>query len=270
MLELVQNTPEWEAWRFTGVGASEVPAIFGVCPWGGTPYKVWEVKTKRKKGFAGNSAIKRGKELEAKARARYELRTMNSWPPACASHPKYTYLLSSLDGWDEASKKVLEIKCPTGLETLNAALRGEVIAHYVPQVQTQMLVTGADALDFFVYHDETKSDALVEVTPDLELQAKLIVEVGRFWNEYVLKDVPPPLTDKDVKDCAHMGEVSEICQAILSRGVSVSKETLDSWKAHAVEVGGHPKIKCGRVQISTVNRNGKFSYHKLTIAEEAS
>jgi len=28
-VDLIQNTPEWEEWRFTGIGASDAPAIMG-------------------------------------------------------------------------------------------------------------------------------------------------------------------------------------------------------------------------------------------------
>lgn len=265
---MLQDSPEWHEWRLSGVGASDVAAVMGLCPYGGTPFKVWQVKTKRKKGFEGNSFTEHGKETEGKARARYELKNLEDMPPACATHPAYSYLIASLDGWNQELKKALEIKCPKGLETLNAALAGKVVDHYVPQVQSQLLVTGADELDFFVYHTDTGQDALVTVKPDLAFQAKIILEVGDFWNNYVLTDTPPPLTDKDVKECDGIPEIESLCRLIAENAKSTAKAKLDAMKADAVNLGGHPKISCGRVQISTVLRNGKFSYHKLTIREE--
>ena len=43
------------------------------------------------------------------------------------------------------------------------------------------------------------------------------------------------------------------------------KKIVDDMKARAVHLAGHPKMKCGSVQISTVLRDGKFSFHKLTV-----
>jgi putative phage-type endonuclease len=265
---MIQDSPEWHQWRLSGVGASEVPSILGLCPYGGTPYKVFNVKTGRAKGFEGNAFTEHGKETEAKARARYELLTMEDMPPACATHPEFKYLIASLDGWNQESKRILELKCPKGMSTLEAAENGKVIEHYVPQVQAQLLVAGADDLDFFVYHEDTGRDALVPVKPDLAMQARIVIEVGKFWNEYVLKDIAPPLMPEDVKLISDDGRIKELCEKLIAAKAQLKKSELDTLKADIVTLAGHPKMRCGRVQISTVNRNGKFSFHKLTITEE--
>jgi putative phage-type endonuclease len=262
---MIQDSPEWHQWRLSGVGASEIASILGLCPYGGTPYKVWQVKTKRAKGFEGNSFTEHGKETEAKARARYELISMEDMPPACATHPKYNYLIASLDGWNPELKKILEIKCPKGLSTIEAASAGKVIDHYIPQVQHQLLVTGADAVDFFVYHEESGRDALVTVYPDLALQAQILLRVGKFWRDHVLADVPPPLTEEDVKVTDDLS-AKEVSEEILAKVETASKNEIDSLKQKLILIGGHTKVKCGRVQVSTVLRKGKFSYYKLTIS----
>ena len=124
---------------------------------------------------------------------------MEDMPAACATHPKFDICRASLDGWNKELKLVLEIKCPKGRAVIDAALRGVVAEHYWPQVQYQLAVTGADELHFFVFHEETKADALVVVKPDIEYQGKLIAAAMEFWEKYVLTDTAPPLTDRDVK-----------------------------------------------------------------------
>lgn len=264
-MNFVQDSPEWHEWRLGGIGASEIPAIIGVCPYN-TPHGVWLVKTKRSKGFEGNSFTEHGKTLEAAARARYELINMEDMPPACATHPKFTVCRASLDGWNPELKRVLEIKCPKGRSVIDAALAGQVAEHYWPQVQFQLAVTGADDLDFFVYHDELKEHALVHVKPDVEYQGKLIAAAIEFWEKYVLTDTPPPLTDHDIK-IVETPDIQAICEAIKALDPKKDKVKMDAFKARAVGLAGHPKMKCGNVQISTVLRNGKFSYHKLTVSE---
>lgn len=260
---MIQGTPEWEKWRSGGIGASEMPAIIGVCPYN-TPHGIWLVKTGRSKGFEGNSFTEHGKVTEAAARARYELINMEDMPPACATHPTFLVCRASLDGFNRELRRILEMKCPKGRQVIDAALAGRVAEHYWPQVQYQLAVTGADELDFFVFHEESKTHALVRVLPDVAYQGALIAAAVGFWGKYVLTNTPPPLTDRDVK-IVETPDIFEICESIKAKKDQMPKAEIDRLKAAAVALAGHPKMKCGNVQISTVNRNGKFSYHKLTI-----
>lgn len=260
-----QDTEEWRAWRKSGIGASEVAALLGICPYN-TAYGVWLVKTGRSKGFAGNSFTEHGKALESTARARYELANMIDMEPRCATHPVYAHCLASLDGWNEELKKILEIKCPKGRQVIDAALAGRVAEHYVPQVQFQMAVTGAEELDFYVYHSDSQADATVTVKPDVAYQGNLIMRVEDFWKAYVERDIAPPLTDRDVLVLDENPQLVKLANA-LTRD-DLTDMIRDQLKSDFIAIGGHPKVKCGRVQVSTVNRQGKFSYHKLTVSPE--
>jgi putative phage-type endonuclease len=264
---MIQGTNEWLEWRKKGAGASEVAAIIGVNPYT-TCRQVWLEKTGRSKGFEGNFATQRGTELEAKARSRYELISMEDMPPATIIHPKYDIVRVSLDGLRSDNKKILEIKCP-GESNHKIAQSGKVPDHYVPQVQYQMAATGADTCDFFSYYEGPNgtSDALVEVESNIEYQGMLIAKVLDFWNDFVLKDVSPPLTDRDILEIDDENQsVALLCKEILERKDILSKKDLDALKAEVIQLGGHSKIRCGRVLISVVNRADKFSYHKLTIS----
>jgi putative phage-type endonuclease len=263
MENLVQGTQQWIEWRKKGVGASEMAAILGLCPYS-TKYQVWLEKTGRSTGFVGNYATQRGNELEARARARYELITMEDAPPALAVHPKYDICRVSLDGKSADNRLILEIKC-LGKEYHSMAQSGIVPPHYVPQVQYQLAVTGADKCHFFSYGaDETH--ALIEVLPDIEYQGMLIAHALEFW-ELVKSDTPPPLTERDIKVVENDPPLEMIALKIMAGKDSISKAEMDALKAEFIKLGSHPKVKCGLVQVSTVNRNGKFSYHKLTIQE---
>lgn len=270
-MNIIQDTEEWSEFRLKGVGASEVAAVNGICPYQ-TPYDIWLIKTKRKKGFAGNSATDHGKETESKARARYELKTMEEMAPACAVHPKYEMCRASLDGIRSDGELILEIKCPQRMgKTIEAVLAGEVPAHYMAQVQYQLAVTGAKKAHFFVYREETLEepaiDVLIEVEPDIKFQGEIIAKVLDFWEKYVLADAPPPLTERDVKVIADDEQIDGLCKILLTVKDRVSKKDFDQMKADIVSLSGHPKMRCGDVQLSTVNRNGKFSFHKLTIVK---
>jgi len=61
--QLAIGSPEWLDYRRGGIGASEVGAVLGVCPWK-TPVDVWLEKTGRQPAFSGNNATHWGSLLE--------------------------------------------------------------------------------------------------------------------------------------------------------------------------------------------------------------
>ena len=262
---LTQGTPEWHLWRREGIGASESAAVMGLSPWS-TPFKVWEDKTGRAPAFEGNMATQRGNELEGKARALYEMLTMTDMTPACAAHPKYSFMRASFDGVSEDGKKILEIKVP-GKETHEAAKAGEIPIYYQTQIQHQLMVSGAESCDFFSYNEKDDSSGMITVLPDLEMQASILRECQFFWNHYVLKDVAPPLMPSDTKVMDGDPKIEELCQRLIELKPQLSKNAEDAIKHLIIYHGGHPRVRCGRVLVTTVERGGEFSFHKLTIAK---
>lgn len=261
--KIVQNTDAWIAWRKQGIGASDVAPLVGIYKYS-TPYKVWSEKTGLSVGFKGNFATERGNELEAKARAKYELLTMEDMPPATAIHPKWPVCRVSLDGIREDQKLILEIKCP-GEEAHAFAKAGEVPSWYVPQVQYQLAVTGADELHYFSFGKD-ESDALVIVKPDLEYQGRLIATVLEFWEKHVVANVAPPLTEFDDK-LIDSGHVAEICLDIVENKDSLTKADLDKMKRRVIELGGHSRVRSGRVLVTrSAGKNGTDVY-RLTVAK---
>ena len=264
--DLVQGSAKWKEFRIQGIGASECAAVMGLSPYM-TRHDVWMEKTGRRQGFEGNSATERGQALEAKARSLYELENLETMTPAIAVHPAWPFLRASLDGVSEDKSTVLEIKIP-GKETVAMAKRGEVPEHYQLQCQMQLLVTGAEQVHFFVYSHEDDSSALVVIKPDLPIQVRIVEELTLFWTENILKDVAPPLTDRDVKDFDGDREMETLVENFLSMKDKLDKKDLDEAKALLMKAASHPKMKCGRLKLTAVSRNGKFSYHKLTLADD--
>lgn len=263
-----QGTNEWLLWRRQGLGGSDIAAVIGVNPYS-TANDVWLEKTGQTVGFAGNFATQRGSDLESRARARYELFALQDMPPAVIVHPKYDIVRVSFDGVSADRKKTLEIKCP-GKASHAVAQRGLVPAHYIPQCQYGMAAIGADSCDFFSYYEgpEGVSHKLITVEADVKYQGMLIAKALEFW-ELVKSKTPPPLTDKDFKIITEDAEIELLCAKLLMTKDEMTKKEVDHTKAAIIELGGHPKIKCGDVQISTVMRNGKFSYHKITFSKSA-
>src|SRR5258708_3180213 len=109
---LRQNSTDWHDWRRGGLGSSDAPVVMGNSPWT-TPRKLWEIKTHRiDEPDPDNIATRRGRQLEAAARAAYERETAEIMEPHCVSHDQLSWMRASLDGLDLEGSLVLEIQCP--------------------------------------------------------------------------------------------------------------------------------------------------------------
>ena len=67
---------------------------------------------------------------------------------------------------------LIEIKCPAPETLIAYHLAGDLPAQYRPQVQGQLLITGREWCDFFVFHPEL-TPFLLRVEPDLKYQTRI-------------------------------------------------------------------------------------------------
>ncbi len=198
-----QGSDNWLAWRATGLGSSDAPVIMGVSPWK-TPHQLWEEKAGIvKREQTANWATDRGNRLEPIARARYELESDVEMPPATCKHYQYEFLLASMDGWNPKLKKGLEIKCP-GRPDHEKAMAGNVPEKYYPQLQHQIMVTGAESIDYYSYYvpkgvrDDQGESVTITVKPDLDYIRDLFKKELDFW-ECIQNKESPGFQEKDFK-----------------------------------------------------------------------
>jgi putative phage-type endonuclease len=187
VVDLDQNSDAWLAWRRTGLGSSDAPAVLGESPWKTreelfqeklvefhghkAPLSTAQFHTIRKAMAAreakNDTAKNRGKKLEAPARAEFEALTGLSMPAVCGHHAHKEHLKVSLDGWHGGRKEFLEVKCPNQ-KAHGEALSGVVPSYYRAQLLHQMLVSGAAAGWYESFHDKFPPGqrvALVYVSP---------------------------------------------------------------------------------------------------------
>lgn len=181
-----QGSAAWHAWRATGIGASDAAAILGISPW-----KTRAVLLAEMIGLAvpdaPNYAMRRGTRREDEARRVYEQMFDMSVQPACGQHDEHDWIRASLDGITFDESLILEIKWPNA-KAHELALEGYVPDYYWPQIQQQLLVTGAAVCHYWSCSDTARFDldqryALVEVRPDGEYAKFLIDELDKFWRE---------------------------------------------------------------------------------------
>jgi putative phage-type endonuclease len=184
LVDLDQGSPEWHKFRATRRMASESAALLRVSPWyPRNAWELWEVKSGRSV-VRDNEYMAHGRTYEAVARALYESERELMVPWTVDGEEGYA---ASLDGLSFGGERILEIKCPfrgsaSGLWA--RSVRGQVPAHYSAQVQHQLMVTGAERADFAVYAWDTHALAIIEIKPDVGMQARIRAAWNAFWPDY--------------------------------------------------------------------------------------
>jgi len=259
IVRLVQGSPEWHEHRRRFRNASETPVVMGVSPWL-TPYQLWQQKL----GLAKQeitAPMLRGTELEPAARAAYEARTGLVMQPLVLVEGDYS---ASLDGLTLAGDRVLEIKCPyrgRESELWHAAAAGTLPEHYRWQVQHQLMVTGADVADVFVF--DGTDGLLVQVVPDQDSWSA----VRSAWDSFaalIAQGEPPPLSDRDVRkrDDAEWLEAATKYRELRTQYDELGT-ALDEAKAALSALATHPKEQGAGVTVTRLWKRGAIDYKRV-------
>jgi len=285
-----QGTDEWLAWRKSGIGASEIAAVIGISPFK-TAHGLWQEKTGAVEGFKGNAATQRGSDLEEVARVAYEVgRTDVNTANTCLTHDSYTFIKASLDGWID-DEIIIEIKCP--LAKNYEAMKEEIPAYYIAQMQQQMLVSGAKRCVFWVFDPELGGYATM-VEADSEYFETIIKAATDFWHKVEMFTWQSGGIDDLINELAHRKAIeaaategrkaieSELMKQLQSEGIKaaasdVAKVTLVSRKVvdkdacalNADWLVASNMASEGKADMAAIEKDYKkdgASYIKLTLA----
>jgi putative phage-type endonuclease len=170
----------WLKWRTKGIGGTDAVVIAGLSPWR-TIQELWEEKVTGVSNVEENWAMRRGKELEPIARDIYSFQYNISVPAKNVVHPEYAFVKASLDGFNEESKLIVEIKSP-GKKDLEIAKNNMIPDKYYPQVQWQMLAANSPMVDYVTF-DGKETIYVKRIFADLRYQRNLLRLAKWFWHK---------------------------------------------------------------------------------------
>ncbi len=191
-LDIAQRSQEWFKMRREKIGASDAPAIMGVSPWC-TPYQKWEEKIFQKEKETTPS-MQRGIDMENLAKEHFEAETGILVIPCVILHPKFDWMVASLDGLDINEEAIVEIKCP-GKEDHDLAKRGKVPEKYIPQLQHQMEVCEKEEVYYYSFSGE---DGVIVILKRDDKYIEKMLEAEKEFLNHMHDLTPPKLTDKDI------------------------------------------------------------------------
>ena len=186
--------------RHLYVGASDIGVIMGVSPFK-TPFELWCEKTQKIKpeNLDEKDSVRMGKVLEEFVAQEYAYRNNVSVrrAPKVYVHPEYPFLKAHADRLVTGSEKGLE--CKTTSEYNKDKWNGaDIPESYILQCQFLMGLSNRKEWDIAVLIGGNKyKDKPLKF--DRDLFDLMVEKAVYFWNENVLKDIPPTLTAEDDK-----------------------------------------------------------------------
>lgn len=199
IINLSQRDDLWKDWRRQGITASDAAILLGRSPYK-TLWRLWAEKTgyATEEDLSGNPLVQQGIRNEDLARQAFEARHDDLLLPVCVESIKHPLMRASLDGLRENGEPV-ELKCPSKATWEQVCAKGEdsdAFQLYYPQVQHQILVTGAAQGWLCFYHEDELKEFLV--ARDDELLEELLQKAEEFWELVEKRQEPPKDPERDL------------------------------------------------------------------------
>jgi putative phage-type endonuclease len=191
--------------RQLSIGGSDIGAILGLSKFR-SALAVWMEKTGKEVKALDSLPLRFGSFAEEFVASEYTRHTGVDLihEESIYLHSQHSFMSAHIDrfvhgdGLSNAATRLLECK------TANPFARGEwgepgtdqVPMSYLCQCIWYMAITGIEQCDLAVLFGNSDF-RIYEITRDLELEALIIERALHFWNEYVLKDTPPPARTED-------------------------------------------------------------------------
>ena len=204
------------------IGGSDIGAILGLSKFR-TPLEVWMEKTGKEVRQLDSLPLRFGSFAEEFVANEYARATSFELlhDESIYIHPTHPMMSAHVDrfilgdGLSNPATRLLECK------TANPFARGEwgepgtdqVPMSYLCQCIWYMAITGIEQCDLAVLFGNSDF-RIYEIERDLELEALVIEKALHFWNEYVLKDTPPPAqTEGDYQELFKKSDPSKTIEA---------------------------------------------------------
>ena len=204
------------------IGGSDIGAILGLSRFR-SPLAVWMEKTGKEVKRLDSLPLRFGSFAEAFVASEYSRSTgfLLIHDESIYVHPEHSFICAHIDRFvleDSSSSSPTRIlECKTA-NPFSAGDWGEVGSDEVPmsylcQCIWYMAITDLNRIDLAVLFGNADF-RIYEITRDLELESVILQKANLFWNEYVLKDLPPPAqSEQDCQTLFRKGDAAKSVEA---------------------------------------------------------
>lgn len=194
-----KDRDDWLELRRLGIGGSDAAILAGDNNYS-TPYTLWLDKIGKLPQQKANEAMKQGTELEEYVAQRFceltgkKVHRVNF----ILKNPKYNFALANVDRMVTGENAGLECKTMSPYRFKNLE-DGEYPVEYYAQCQHYMAVTGSEKWYLAILVFGTVFN-VYEIKRDEEYIKDLMEFEKEFWEENVLKEVPPAVDGQKPTD----------------------------------------------------------------------
>lgn len=259
---------EWLKLRKQGIGSSDAAAIWGDSPYM-TELELYEDKISDEVSEETSYVMELGNRLEGDARRLFaaEYNILNgvdeTFSPKYFAKPDMIYMHASVDGINESRTELIEIKYQ-GKDVHNS---GEIRRHYWIQMQHQLAVTGAKFCWFISYNPKCEKPLKFQkVEPDLVFICEHYKKCLVFWDKVTSKTPPKP-SDGDIVQLKGFSKIANR-MAKLKDMLSKYEEEYDSLKEELLKNVNHPKMRCGKLKINKIVKQGSVQYKNIPLIKQ--
>ena len=235
------------------IGGSDIGAILGLSRFK-TPLEVWMEKTGKEVQKKDSLPLRFGSFAEDFVAREYSRATGFDLlhDESIYLHPQHSYMSAHIDrfvlGDQDALRPNRILECKTA-NPFSSGDWGEIGSDEVPmgylcQCIWYMAITGIDKTDLAVLFGNSDF-RIYEIARDQGLEELVIAKATTFWDEHVLKDIPPPVQSE------------ADCQTLFSKGdpaksIEAAQETLELTKRlHTL----NSEIDVREEEISSIKQN---------------
>ena len=204
------------------IGGSDIGAILGLSRFR-SPLQTWMEKTGREAGKSDSLALRFGSFAEEFVASEYSRSTGMKllYDESAFIHPEHSMFCAHIDrlvmgdGLNSLPTKILECKTANSFSQGDWGIVGsdEVPLSYLCQVAWYQAITGIEQADLAVLFGNSDF-RIYEIARDKELEQMIIQKALFFWNEYILKDIPPPVqSEADCHTLFSKGDPSKSVEA---------------------------------------------------------
>jgi putative phage-type endonuclease len=227
------NNPD----RRTYIGSTEVAGILGLDQYN-SPYDIWERKTQDVPEKEMNDVMLFGKLLEpviiGVIEQRENIKVVNNnkyyWDP------EYPFMGTHPDGEHEYQGELCNNEVKTVASWAYKNWESDIPLEYYCQIQYTLDITKRKSCLFTVFEMDARKIHNRIVTYDPEFAAKQKGFIINFWNENVIKNIPPDYTVEDYKKMVDIYDNYREVEADVIHKIKTIRELEDKAEEMNVQV----------------------------------